>query len=59
MDLIRRWLRSERGGTAIEYGLICSLVIIAMIGALETFAGSTINMYNHVATAVSNAAPAN
>ena len=54
VDLIRRLLRHEKGGTAIEYGLICALVIIAMIGALETFAGSVIHMINHVSTEVSN-----
>ena len=32
---LRRLLRSKRGATAIEYGLIAALVVIAMIGDAE------------------------
>jgi pilus assembly protein Flp/PilA len=29
----------ERGATAIEYGLIAALIVIAMVGALEAMGG--------------------
>ena len=43
MSAIRTMLRklraNERGATAIDYGLICSLIIIAMMGGLSTLGG--------------------
>jgi pilus assembly protein Flp/PilA len=37
---ILRSLRADtRGATAIEYGLICSLIVVAMIGALHSLGG--------------------
>ena len=38
------------GATAIEYGLIVSLIVIAMIGALNGVAGTTIDMWDNVRT---------
>lgn len=40
------------GATAIEYGLIASLIVIAMMGALNSFAGSAIGMWEYVADEV-------
>lgn len=54
---MKNWLgrivRDERGATAIEYGLIVSLVVIAMIGALVILADTTTNMWNDVSNNVS------
>ena len=36
------------GATAIEYGLIVSLIVVAMIAALQGVANETINMWNDV-----------
>lgn len=36
------------GATAIEYGLIVSLIVIAMIAALNGVANATIDMWNDV-----------
>lgn len=36
------------GATAIEYGLIVSLIVIAMVAALNSFADSTIGMWTNV-----------
>ena len=44
--------RCDRGATAVEYGLILALVVLAMMGALSTVANKTINMWNDVATQV-------
>ena len=48
-------LRHVRGATAIEYGLIVSLIVVAIIGALQLFAGKTISMWGNVSTAVQSA----
>ncbi|CAN5590204.1 hypothetical protein BH10PSE14_BH10PSE14_40730 [soil metagenome] len=41
-------LRDTRGGTAIEYGLIISLVVITMVVALVDLAGTTTSMWGNV-----------
>lgn len=56
-DAMKNWLgrivRDERGATAIEYGLIVSLIVIAMVGALNTLADTTTGMWNDVSNNVS------
>ena len=47
-------MKDNRGGTAIEYGLIASLIVIAMVGALSQLASSTITMWNGVSTTVTS-----
>ena len=49
---LRKIVRDERGATVIEYGLIISLVVLAMVGALGTVAGTTTNMWNDVSNEV-------
>ena len=39
------------GATAVEYGLIVSLIVIAMIGALQGVANETINTWSEVEAA--------
>ncbi|CAN5177519.1 MAG: Flp family type IVb pilin [Pseudomonadota bacterium] len=50
MSAIRRNLRGlladERGATAIEYGLICALIAIAMMGGLSTLGGGAGGMWS-------------
>lgn len=41
-------LRDTRGGTAIEYGLIISLVVITMVVALVDVADTTTSMWGNV-----------
>ena len=57
MIAIRKRLRtlgtSERGATAIEYGLICALIVIAMIAGLESLAGGSGSMWGRILTNVS------
>lgn len=53
---IRRRLRSlladQRGATAIEYGLIASLIIIAMIGGISSLGGGAGGMWTGVSADV-------
>ena len=55
--LMTKLLRSERAATSIEYGLICALIVLAMMGALKLLAGSTVNMWSNVNQRVSEATP--
>lgn len=56
MDAIRTTLvalRSDkRGATAIEYGLIAALIIVAMMGGLATLGGGAGGMWTNIKTKV-------
>ncbi len=52
LRLIGRLSQDERGGTAVEYALIASLIVISMIAALNNVASTTINMWNNVSNEV-------
>lgn len=45
-------VRDERGATAIEYGLIIAMVVLAIMAALNNIATRTNAMWNNVATEV-------
>lgn len=53
---LNRLLHDERGATAVEYGLILVLIVVAMIVALQGVAGETIEMWTSVQTKVEQAA---
>lgn len=40
MKLLRSFLTDQRGATAIEYGLIASLIAIGIVGGVGAFADS-------------------
>jgi pilus assembly protein Flp/PilA len=44
--------KDERAATAVEYGLILALIFLAMVGAVGTFASTTISMWDNVANSV-------
>lgn len=50
--LLQRLRRDTAGATAIEYGLIASLVVIAIIGSLNAFATGVMGKWNQVDVAV-------
>jgi pilus assembly protein Flp/PilA len=52
LELIRNIAKCQRGATAVEYGLIAALIVIAMIAAFNNVAGSTTNMWNTVSNQV-------
>ena len=58
MDAIRKTLRMlgacRRGATAIEYGLIAALIVIAMMGGLRTLGGGAGGMWTKVGDAATN-----
>lgn len=48
-------LHDERGATAVEYGLICALIVIAILGVLSSVAMEAITMWSQVPTTSSKA----
>ena len=52
VNFFKRLKRSRAGATAIEYGLICALIVIAMLIALSGLADTTIGMWDNVASNV-------
>ena len=56
MDAIRKMLcrlvADQRGATAIEYGLIAALIVVAMMGGLRTLGGGAGGMWTKVKTEV-------
>lgn len=55
LRLLRKLCRDDRGATAVEYGLIVSLIIIALIAAIVGLAETTTGMWNEVASKVEGA----
>ena len=48
----KRLLRDDRGATAIEYGLIVSLIVMMMIGAFQGIADENDGLWGKVRTRV-------
>lgn len=57
MTLVRRFIRDEKGATAIEYGLIAALVAIAAITAMTSVGSQLTATFTNVATELDNATP--
>ena len=59
MEAIRMILRKlradQRGATAIEYGLIAALIVVAMMGGLSAMGGGSAGMWGKIQQNVSNA----
>ena len=52
---IRKLLRDTRGATAIEYGLIVALIVIAMMAALQGVANENTGLWAIVKQKVTTA----
>ncbi|OYU02930.1 MAG: Flp family type IVb pilin [Sphingomonadaceae bacterium PASS1] len=52
LELIRRIRKCDQGATAVEYGLIVSLIVIAIIASLGNVANGTQVMWNSVSEKV-------
>ncbi len=48
---VRRLLGDVRGATAVEYGLILSLIFLACVGAISGVANKTSKVWNNVSDA--------
>jgi pilus assembly protein Flp/PilA len=47
-----RLLGDTKGATAVEYGLIAALIVIAMVASLNGLAAKTNSMWNNISTTV-------
>ncbi len=58
MTAIRRLLRTlgadKQGATAIEYGLIAALIVVAVIGGLKTLGGGSNGMWGKISDILDN-----
>jgi pilus assembly protein Flp/PilA len=53
--MLDRVMRDIRGATAVEYGFIIALVVLAMMVALGNVADVTVNMWGNINAKVQNA----
>ncbi len=52
---LRRLLRDQRGATAVEYGLLCALLVIAIMVSVQGVATETNIMWTRVSATVATA----
>ena len=50
-----RVMRDPRGATAVEYGFIIALVVLAMMVALTDLADTTVNLWGNIGDKVEKA----
>ncbi|SDF01941.1 Flp family type IVb pilin [Sporolituus thermophilus] len=48
-EMVKTYLRCQRGQGMVEYGLILALIAVVVIGALMTMGGNLDSMLNNVA----------
>ena len=48
--MLAEFLQDESGATAVEYGLILGLVVLAVFVAMQGFATVAIDMWNDIST---------
>jgi len=53
-QLAQRFARDESGATAIEYGLIVSLIFLAIMAAVNSFTQQAQVMYSDIASNMAN-----
>lgn len=51
---MRKLRADRRGATAIEYGLIAALIVVAMMAGLSTLGGGAGGMWTKLSNAIQN-----
>jgi pilus assembly protein Flp/PilA len=51
---MRSFAADERGATAIEYGLICSLIVLVVVAGMQAFGIATNTMYGTITAALAS-----
>ncbi len=54
IQTFRRLLVSDKGATAVEYGLILAMIVLAMMAALSNVATKTNAMWGNVSNEVTS-----
>lgn len=52
LRLIRRYAADETGASAVEYGLVATLIAVAIIGAMTTLGLNLVDKANEIAEAI-------
>ena len=52
---LRRLLTDQAGATAVEYGLIAALIVVALVGSLALLGGGTNGRWTAISEKVENA----
>jgi len=52
MQFIRKFIKNNKGATAIEYGLIAALIAVAAITAMQGLGTSIRNTFNSAASSM-------
>lgn len=52
MTILSRFMKSQNGATAIEYGLIASLIAVAIVGVLSSLGGKISGVFSTVSAAL-------
>ena len=55
--ILRKLRADERGATAIEYGLIAALIVIAMMTGLQSMSGGVGGMWGKLSTSANTYMP--
>lgn len=48
MKTIRNFFKNNKGATAIEYGLICALISVAAVSAMQSLGNNLSGTFNNV-----------
>ena len=55
MAFLRKLATDSTGTSAVEYALICSLMVIGMVVGVQSIGASVVTSYDSTATAIHNA----
>jgi pilus assembly protein Flp/PilA len=55
MYFIRKFIKNDKGATAIEYGLIAALIAVAMITAVTSVGGKVGKTFNTISNGMGTA----
>jgi pilus assembly protein Flp/PilA len=53
LSVLRKFMKNDRGSSAIEYALIASLIAVAAITAMTSVGGKIINVLGNFSNAMS------
>jgi pilus assembly protein Flp/PilA len=49
---LRAFLACQSGATAVEYGLIVTLIFLVIVGSVSTFASKATTMFTNISTTI-------
>lgn len=55
MKSLIRIIKENQGTSSIEMGLICTLIVLAMMSALQAFANGAVSMWDDVSSKTATA----